>query len=157
MEDDILPTARELGVAISAYGVLSRGLISGHWTRERSRAVKPGDFRARSPRFAGENLERNLALVEALRAVAAEKGVTVAQLAIAWALSRGEDVVPLVGARRRDGLAEALQALEVTLEPGELARIEAVVPKGAAAGDRYDAHQMRMLDSEHGRDAARRA
>lgn len=131
---------------MTAYGVLSRGLLSGHWSPERE--VGAGDFRARSPRFQGENLEHNLRLVEALRGVAAEQGATVAQVAIAWVLSRGEDVVPLVGARRRDRLEEALGALEVTLSPDNLEAIEAAVPLGAVAGDRYPAPQMGQLDSE---------
>ncbi|MFT7838311.1 aldo/keto reductase [Saccharothrix sp. BKS2] len=144
IEKDILPTARELGIAVTAYGVLSRGLISGHWTA--SRETK--DFRAVSPRFQGENLDHNLSLVESLRGIAADKGVSVAQLAIAWVLSRGEDIVPLVGARRRDRLTEALGALEVTLTDADLAAIESAVPEGAAAGDRYAALQMAHLDSE---------
>jgi aryl-alcohol dehydrogenase-like predicted oxidoreductase/AcrR family transcriptional regulator len=100
IEDEILPTCRELGVGITAYGVLSRGLLSGHWSKERAETA--GAFRQTAPRFTGENLDRNLALVEALRSVAESKGAKVAQLAIAWVLSRGEDIVPLVGARRRD-------------------------------------------------------
>lgn len=146
LEDKILPTARELGVAITAYGVLSRGLISGHWSKERSEASR--DFRSISPRFQAVNLDRNLALVEALRAVAAEKKVSVAQIAIAWVLSRGQDIIPLIGARRRDRLSEALGALDVSLGAPDLVRIESAVPKGAAAGDRYAAEQMAILDSE---------
>ncbi|MFE1826258.1 aldo/keto reductase [Streptomyces yangpuensis] len=147
IEDEILPTARELGIGVTAYGVLSRGLISGHFTRDR--ALTPGDFRGMSPRFQGENLHRNLDLVDALRKVADDKGVSVAQTAIAWVLSRGEDIVPLVGARRRDRLTEALGALRIDLGPADLAAIEAAVPAGAAAGDRYPAAQMAHLDSEH--------
>ncbi|HZF11903.1 MAG TPA: aldo/keto reductase [Thermoanaerobaculia bacterium] len=149
IEDEILPTCRELGVGITAYGVLSRGLISGHWSKER--AAAPGDFRSHSPRFSGENLEHNLALVEALRKVAEGRGATVAQIAIAWVLSRGEDIVPLIGARRRDRLAEALGALDLTLTVEDLARIESAVPKGAAAGERYEPRQMAVLDSERGK------
>jgi aryl-alcohol dehydrogenase-like predicted oxidoreductase len=149
IEDEILPTCRELGVAITAYGVLSRGLISGHWSKDR--AAAPGDFRTYSPRFSAENIDRNLGLVEALRAIAEAKGVSVAQLAIAWALSRGDDIIPLVGARRRERLTEALGALDVALTPGDLAAIEAAAPRGAAAGARYDPRQMAMLDSERGR------
>jgi aryl-alcohol dehydrogenase-like predicted oxidoreductase len=145
VEDSLLPTARELGVGITAYGVLSRGLISGHWTKDRS--ARP-DFRSRLPRFAGENLDRNLALVDGLRAVAEAKGVTVAQVAIAWVLSRGADVVPLVGARRRDRLTEALGALDVTLTDADHTAIQAAVPVDAAAGTRYDTFQMSILDSE---------
>jgi aryl-alcohol dehydrogenase-like predicted oxidoreductase len=104
-----------------------------------------------SSRFQGENLDRNLGLVERLRAVADAKGITVAQLAIAWVLSRGTDIVPLVGARRRDRLGEALGALHVDLSPSDLAAIEAAVPTDAAAGDRYGAHAMAELDSERTR------
>ncbi|MFJ3619680.1 aldo/keto reductase [Streptomyces iakyrus] len=145
IEDEILPTTRELGIAVTAYGVLSRGLISGHFTADRQ--LGPGDFRAMSPRFQGDNLRHNLNLVEALRKIAEQKGVSVAQIAIAWVLSRGEDIVPLVGARRRDRLTEALGALDVTLEPADLAAIEEAVPAGAAAGDRYPAAQMAHLES----------
>ena len=146
IEDGLLDTARELGVGITAYGVLSRGLLSGHW--HPGRELGATDFRAHSPRFAGDNLERNLALVEALREIADARGATVAQLAIAWVLSRGDGIVPLVGARRRDRLAEALGALEVSLSPADLAAIGAAVPRGAAAGDRYAAAQLASLDSE---------
>jgi aryl-alcohol dehydrogenase-like predicted oxidoreductase len=153
IEADILPTCRELGVAITAYGVLSRGLISGHWSKER--ALAPGDFRAHSPRFQGENLDHNLALVAALARIAAAKGVTVSQIAIAWVLSRGADIFPLIGARRRDQLAESLAALDVTLSASELAAIEQAIPPGAAKGDRYAAAGMATLDSERSRAAAR--
>jgi aryl-alcohol dehydrogenase-like predicted oxidoreductase len=146
VEKEILPVCRELGVGITAYGVLSRGLLSGHWSKDRELAGR--DFRSHSPRFQGENLDRNLALVEALRTVAEAKGVTVAQVAIAWVLSRGEDVVPLIGARRRDRLDEALAALDVEVSDADLDAIERAVPAGAAAGDRYAAPQMAMLDSE---------
>jgi aryl-alcohol dehydrogenase-like predicted oxidoreductase len=146
IESEILPTARSLGIGVTAYGVLSRGLISGHWSKDR--ATGPGDFRTYLPRFQGDNVDHNLALVEALREIATEKGVTVAPIAIAWVLSRGQDIVPLVGARRRDRLSEALQALDVQLTPDDLARIERAVPAGAAAGDRYPTPQMAHLDSE---------
>src|SRR3954452_2999059 len=139
IEDETLDTCRELGIGITAYGVLSRGLLSGHWSRDRE--VARTDFRARSPRFQGENLEHNLQLVEALREVAEENGASVAQVAIAWVLGRGEDIVPLVGARTRERLTEALGALELDIDAG---RIEL----GAAAGTRYDERQMQMLDSE---------
>ncbi|MBX3566696.1 MAG: aldo/keto reductase [Rhizobiaceae bacterium] len=148
IESGVLDTCRELGIAITAYGVLSRGLISGHW--DAARGIAAGDFRGRSPRFQGDNLDQNLRLVEALRAVAAGRGASVAQIAIAWVLSRGDDIVPLVGARRRDRLDEALGALDLTLSPADLAAIEAAAPADAAAGSRYDAHQMAMLDSERG-------
>ncbi|MBK1663866.1 aldo/keto reductase [Rhodospirillum rubrum] len=145
IEEAILPRCRELGIAITAYGVLSRGLISGHW---QAGATDPSDFRSRSPRFQQGNIERNLALVEALAVIARRKSVSVAQIAIAWVAAQGEDIVPLVGARRRDRLSEALGALEVSLDAGDLAAIEAAVPKGAAAGERYNAPQMAHLDSE---------
>jgi aryl-alcohol dehydrogenase-like predicted oxidoreductase len=146
IEAEILPTLRELGIGVTAYGVLSRGLLSGTWSKDRS-AGEAG-FRARSPRFSGDNLDRNLALVEALRAVADDKGVSVAQAAIGWVLSRGADIVPVIGARKRERLAEALGALDVSFSAEELKRIEAAVPLGAAAGDRYDKWGMSMLDSE---------
>ncbi len=146
IESQILPTCRELGIGITAYGVLSRGLISGHWSKDRSGA--PGDFRNFIPRFTGQNLDHNLALVEALRQVAEAKGVTVAQIAIAWVLTQGDDIVPLIGARRRDRLNEALGALNLKLTADDLAQIEAAVPAGAAAGERYNAAQMARLDSE---------
>jgi aryl-alcohol dehydrogenase-like predicted oxidoreductase len=147
IEDSILPACRELGIAVTAYGVLSRGLISGHWSLERS-SQAAGDFRANAPRFQGENLEHNLGLVEALRAIADERGVSVAQIAVAWVLSRGDDIVPLIGARTRERLDEALGALGVELSDDDLRRIEEAVPAGAAAGDRYPAHGMASLDSE---------
>ena len=146
IEDDILPTCRSLGIGITAYGVLSRGLISGHW--DKNKAFGPGDFRSFSPRFQQSNIDKNLALVEALRQIAEAKGVTVAQIAIAWVLSRGSDIVPLVGARRRERLSEALGALEFDLTAADLAVIEQTVPRDAAAGDRYPTQQMAMLDSE---------
>jgi aryl-alcohol dehydrogenase-like predicted oxidoreductase len=146
IEEEIVPTARELGVSITAYGVLSRGLISGHWSRDRETSGK--DFRSRSPRFSRDNLDRNLELADALTTVANESDATAAQAAIAWVLSRGEDIVPLVGARRRDRLTEALGALDTALTPEDLKTIEDAVPAGEAAGDRYDPRQMAMLDSE---------
>ena len=148
IEDEILPTCRELGIGVTAYGVLSRGLLSGHWSKERAETLAPRDFRASAPRFTGDNLERNLALVEALRALAAAKDATVAQLAIGWALSRGDDVVPLVGARRRERLTEALGALELELTAADLAQIEEAIPADAIAGERYQPEQMAILDSE---------
>ncbi|MEV8114333.1 aldo/keto reductase [Streptomyces xiamenensis] len=146
IEEEILPVCRELGIGVTAYGVLSRGLISGHWQPDRTLDAR--DFRTASPRFQGDNLRHNLGLVETLRAIADERGASVAQLAIAWVLARGEDIVPLVGSRTRKRLSEALGALDVTLDAGDLAAIEAAVPAGAAAGDRYPAEQMAHLDSE---------
>ncbi|WP_404870073.1 aldo/keto reductase [Kitasatospora griseola] len=147
IESEILPTARELGIGITAYGVLSRGLLSGHWSRQREIGAR--DFRSHSPRFQGENLDHNLALVEALRAVADARGATVAQVAIAWVAARGKDVVPLVGARRRDRLAEALTAATLDLTAADLTAVEQAVPADSAAGTRYAAAQMAHLDSEN--------
>ena len=149
IEKDVLPACRELGVGITAYGVLSRGLISGHWSADRPAAAN--DFRKHNPRFAAGNVEHNLRLVEELRRIAAAKGATVAQLAIAWVLSRGTDIVPLVGARRRERLDEALGAMTVSLTADDLAQIERAFPPGVAAGERYAAPIMATLDSEKGR------
>jgi aryl-alcohol dehydrogenase-like predicted oxidoreductase len=148
IESDILPVCRQLGVGITAYGVLSRGLISGRWTKEQ--AVMVSDFRAHAPRFQGANLEHNLQLVEKLRALAESKGTTVAQMAIAWVLSRGNDILPLIGVRRRDHLTEALGALNLKLSAEDIASIERSFPSGAAAGERYDPSIMSTLDSEKG-------
>ncbi|MGH3726166.1 MAG: aldo/keto reductase [Mycobacterium sp.] len=145
IEHDILDTCRELGIGVTAYGVLARGLIGGHWTKS---SGGQGDFRTASPRFAGDNLDRNLALVETLRGVADELGVTVAQAAIAWVISRGTDIVPLIGARNRTRLTEALGAADLSLSEGQLGRIVAAVPTDEVAGDRYPAAQMVVLDSE---------
>ncbi|MEQ1817534.1 MAG: aldo/keto reductase [Terricaulis sp.] len=144
VEREILPTLRELGIGVTAYGVLSRGLIS-------ESALEGGSingFRAHSPRFQGDNLNKNLELVRALKAISDDKGCSVAQLAIAWVAQRGEDIVPLVGARKRVRLAEALGALDITLTPEELKRIDAAAPPEAVAGTRYAPEQMAMLDSE---------
>jgi aryl-alcohol dehydrogenase-like predicted oxidoreductase len=146
IEQEILPVARELGIGVTAYGVLSRGLLSGHWTPDRELGAR--DFRAASPRFQGENLRRNLELVQALGEIAAAKGATVAQVAVAWVASRGEDIVPLVGARRRTRLNESLAAADLELTAGDLAAIEHAVPAGAAAGARYAAPLFASLDSE---------
>ena len=146
IEAEILSTCEELGIGVTAYGVLSRGLLSGHWSRERETGA--ADFRRHAPRFSAENLDRNLALVAAIRGIAEGKGATVAQIAVAWVLSRGEQVVPLVGARTRERLAESVAAVDVALSAAELAAIEAAVPQEAVAGERYDPRQMAMLDSE---------
>jgi pyridoxine 4-dehydrogenase len=145
IEDEILPATRELGISITAYGVLSRGLISGHWQKGQTAA---GDFRSFSPRFQEGNVEQNLALVEELRKIAGQKGVSVAQIAIAWVAAQGKDIVPLVGARRRDRLTEALGARGVTLSAADFAAIETAVPKGAAAGARYPEALLKHMDSE---------
>jgi aryl-alcohol dehydrogenase-like predicted oxidoreductase len=145
IEDRILPTCRELGIGVTAYGVLSRGLISGHWRKDQTSA---GDWRAASPRFQAENIDRNLLLVEALRSIAEAKGVSVAQIAIAWVAAQGKDIVPVVGSRRREQLAEALGALDVRLTGDDQDTIERAVPRGAAMGTRYPALQQQHLDSE---------
>jgi len=143
----VLQTCRELGIGITAYGVLSRGLISGHWTAQR---VGEADFRGQtSPRFQAENLDHNLALVEKVRTIAAELGVSVAQVAIAWVAAQGQDIVPLVGARTRTRLEEALASTRLVLSPADLARLEQAVPAGAAAGGRYHPHMVHTLDSEN--------
>jgi pyridoxine 4-dehydrogenase len=145
IEDEILPACRALGIGVTAYGVLARGLISGHWTKERA---KPQDFRIFSSRFAGENLDHNLALVEALRKVAHARGASVAATSVAWALGRGHDIVPLVGARKPVQWAESSAADALRLTEADLAAIEEAVPKGAAKGERYPAQAMAHLDSE---------
>jgi aryl-alcohol dehydrogenase-like predicted oxidoreductase len=143
IETRILPTVRELGISVTAYGILSRGLLSSGTAR-----LAPGDPRARFPRFSGDNHARNLELLAALEAIADDHGVTAAQLAIAWVAARGDDIIPLIGTKRRDRLAEALRALDLTLSTDDLAAIEAAVPAGAVAGDRYEAAQVAALDSE---------
>lgn len=145
IEQKILPALRELGVGLTAYGVLSRGLISGHWTKARA---GERDFRSTIPRFQGENLEKNLALAGKLEAIAQAKGTTAARLAIAWVLAQGDDIVPLAGARTRAQLAESLGALHVALSPADLAEIARAVPRDAAAGERYHPHHLSALDSE---------
>lgn len=149
-EEEILPLLDELGIAVTAYGVLSHGLLSGT-----ARQSGPGDIRSHLPRFRADNLARNQKLVDALGAIAREKGVTNSQLAIAWVLARGANIVPLLGARKRSQLGEALAALDVTLSADDMARIEAAVPADAVAGTRYDERLMGMLDSERKVGAAR--
>jgi aryl-alcohol dehydrogenase-like predicted oxidoreductase len=143
VEPEVLPTLRELGIGLTAYGVLGRGLLSGHWSA--GHTAGPGDLRGLSPRFESGNVEHNLALVDALRRVAEAKGCTVAQLAIAWVAAQGREIVPLVGARTRGRLAEALPASELDLSPDDLAEIEKAVPAGAARGDRYPSAHMASL------------
>ncbi len=145
IEAAILPTTRQLGIGITAYGVLSRGLLSG---RPPAPDTK-GDLRiVRMPRYKAGNLEKNLRLVEALRQIGSETDASPAQLAIAWVLSRGADIIPVMGARRREQLSETLGALELKLDAADLARIDAAVPPSLTVGDRYDAPQMAHLDSE---------
>jgi len=141
-EENIYPTLNELGIAVTAYGVLSRGLLAG------SKPTGKGDFRAWLPRFTGENAEKNAKLVAGLDDMAARKGVSPSQLAIAWALAKGENIVPLIGARTRKQLQESLGALEVKLSAEEIAALEQAVPAGEVAGTRYAEQQMQHLDSE---------
>jgi aryl-alcohol dehydrogenase-like predicted oxidoreductase len=143
IEAQILPTVRELGISVTAYGILSRGLLSSGTAQ-----LAPNDPRVRFPRFSGENHARNLELLAGLEAIAADLGVTAAQLAIAWVASCGDDIIPLIGTKRRERLTEALNALDLTLSADELAAIEAAVPPDAVAGDRYEAAQVAALDSE---------
>jgi len=141
-ESKIFPLLEELGIAVTAYGILSRGLLSG------SAISGPGDIRNRFPRFNVENQAKNQKLVAHLAEIAAGKGITKSQLAIAWALAKNPSIVPVIGARTRAQLGENLAALEITLTSGEIAAIEAAVPAEAVAGTRYDPHQMQVLDSE---------
>jgi len=143
IEAGLLQSARELGVAITAYGVLSRGLLSGTLPVQGLTGL-----RTHMPRFQGENYRRNLQLVDALSAIARRKGVMPSQLAIAWVLSRGEDIVPLIGTKSRARLAEAVAALGMRLSEAELAELETAVPAASVAGTRYAAEQMAHLDSE---------
>ena len=146
IESDILKTCRELGIGITAYGVLSRGLISGHWSKDRA---SQADFRTSAPRFQGDNLDKNLALIEILREIANDVGASPAQVAIAWVAAQGKDIVPLVGARRRDRLTEALGALDVKLSGAHLATLDKAFPPGVASGARYQESQLAHMDSEH--------
>ena len=146
IEAEILPTCRELGIGITAYGVLSRGLISDSLRSRGSAAV--ADYRAATPRFQGENLDANLKLVDTLAGLAEKKGITTAQLAIAWVLGRGDDIVPLVGTRSARRWTESIGAAAVSLTPAEQAEIAAAVPADAVQGSRYPEPMMATLDSE---------
>ncbi|MGM4925296.1 aldo/keto reductase [Tardiphaga sp. 804_B3_N1_9] len=145
IEDDILPTCRELGIGITAYGVLSRGLIGGHFTKN---GMNAKDYRSHSPRFSAANIDQNLALVEKIRAVADDIGASVAQVAIAWVAAQGQDILPVVGARRRDRLTEALGSLDVKLKPAHLRALAEAIPADAAAGGRYPDEHLAHMDSE---------
>jgi aryl-alcohol dehydrogenase-like predicted oxidoreductase len=144
IEDGILQTCRELGIGITAYGVLSRGLIGGAGA-----SGDPADFRAHSPRFQGDNLAHNLDLVQRLKPIADAHGITVAQLAIAWVAAQGEDIIPVVGMRKRSRIADALTAMSTHLSDADLASIAHEIPTGSAAGDRYAPAQLAQLDSEN--------
>jgi aryl-alcohol dehydrogenase-like predicted oxidoreductase len=145
IERAVLPACRELGIGITAYGVFSRGLLTGGW---QPGPQAPGDFRIHAPRFQGEAGERNLAVAARLAEVAQGHGLTAGQLALAWVLAQGEDIVPLVGARRPDRITEAVAVLAVKLGADQLAEIEAAIPPDAIEGERYALAQMAMLDSE---------
>jgi aryl-alcohol dehydrogenase-like predicted oxidoreductase len=142
IEHSILPALRESGIAATAYGILSRGLLSS------SRVAETGDFRVNFPRFRSENQERNQALIQDLERLAAASGATPVQLAIAWALAKGDGIVPVIGARTRAQVRESLGALDVALSPEAVKHLEEVIPPQRVAGTRYDAHQMKTLDSE---------
>ncbi|ABX05246.1 MAG TPA: aldo/keto reductase [Herpetosiphon sp.] len=146
IEAEILPACRELGIGITAYGVLSRGLLSGAWSKER--VLAGSDFRSHGPRFTGENLDHNLELVAALQTIAEAKGASIAQIASAWVVAQGADIIPLFGARRLHQLHDSLTSLDINLNADELGIIERAIPKGAAAGERYNAYLMQHLDSE---------
>jgi aryl-alcohol dehydrogenase-like predicted oxidoreductase len=141
-EEQIFPLLRELGIGVTAYGVLSRGLLTG------SKPQGPTDFRAYLPRFAGDNRAQNDKLVQALHDIAKEKGVSPATLAIAYVRAKGKDIIPVVGAKTRAQLKDAMAATKVQLSVQDVTRLEAAVPADAVAGTRYDAHQMQALDSE---------
>ncbi|HEV7571514.1 MAG TPA: aldo/keto reductase [Thermoanaerobaculia bacterium] len=134
-EDEILPTVRELGIGFVAYSPIGRGFLSGRFKTIDD--LEPTDYRRQSPRFQGENFERNLDLVRRIEEIARSKGVTPAQLAIAWILSQGDDIVPIPGSKSINHLEENIAAADIQLTPSELAQIDEVAPKGVAAGDRY--------------------
>jgi aryl-alcohol dehydrogenase-like predicted oxidoreductase len=143
-EAELLPTVRELGIAYVAYSPLGRGFLTGQFQ-------SPDDFpeddtRRRHPRFQGENFDKNIALVREIEAMAAEKGCTAAQLALAWVLAQGDDIIPIPGTKRRRWLDDNIGALDVTLGAEDLARIDAILPPGAAAGDRYHAAGMQTIN-----------
>ena len=142
VEKEILPVLRESGIGVTAYGVLSRGLLSGSVPQSKA------DIRSYLPRFTGENYQRNRTLVDALASIALQKAITPVQLALAWVLARGNEIVPIPGARTRKQLEEAMGALTVELTAGEIARIDEVIGEHQIAGTRYDARQMKTLDSE---------
>ncbi|MBX6762111.1 MAG: aldo/keto reductase [Rubrobacteraceae bacterium] len=143
-EDEILPTCRELGIGFVAYSPLGRGFLTGRFRRFED--LPEGDYRRNSPRFQGENFKKNLQLVDRVRQIADEKGVTASQLALAWLLHQGEDIVPIPGTKRRRYLEENAAAVEIELTEEDLRRIDEVAPKGAAAGERYPEDAMRAVN-----------
>jgi aryl-alcohol dehydrogenase-like predicted oxidoreductase len=143
-EDEILPTCRELGLSFVAYSPLGRGFLTGRF--KSADDLGPEDWRRNSPRFQGENFTRNLQLVRCVEQMASEKGCKASQLALAWVLAQGEDVVPIPGTTRRAHLEENVAALELTLSPEDLARLNEVAPKGATAGERYPEQAMKVVN-----------
>ena len=143
-EDEVLPTTRELGIAFVAYSPLGRGFLTGQYKRFEDLA--PDDYRRFSPRFQGENFQKNLELVARVEAIAAEKKCTPSQLALAWLLARGEDIIPIPGTKRRKYLEENAEATKVTLTPEDLQRIDEVAPQGAASGARYPENMMSLIN-----------
>jgi len=143
-EDEILPTLRELGIGFVPYSPLGRGFLTGAIASPEDFA--PDDYRRNAPRFQGDNFAKNLELVEQVKAIASEKGITAGQLALAWLLSQGDDIVPIPGTKRRTYLQENVGAATVTLTADDLSRINAVAPQGVAAGDRYTAQSMSSID-----------
>jgi pyridoxine 4-dehydrogenase len=146
IEAEILPAVRELGISVTAYGVYSRGLLTG--SVPSSESVARGDIRGHFPRFQGENLAANQRMIAKLQAIARERGVSVAQLALGWILTKGSEIIPLVGARTQAQLSDALATMKLSFSAEEIAAIEAAVPFGSVAGDRYATEQMHVLDSE---------
>ena len=143
-EDEILPTLRELGIGFVPYSPLGRGFLTGAIASPEDFA--PDDYRRNAPRFQGDNFAMNLELVEQVKAIASEKGITAGQLALAWLLAQGDDIVPIPGTKRRTYLEENIGAATVTLTADDLSRINAVAPQGVAAGDRYPAQSMSSID-----------
>ena len=143
-EDDILATVRELGIGFVAYSPLGRGFLTGEFKRPED--IPENDFRRFNPRFQGDNFYKNLHLVRHVEALAKTKGATPAQIALAWVMAQGEDVVPIPGTKKRARLEENLKALEITLTPSELEEIDRVLPKGSTAGTRYPEQHMSAVN-----------
>ncbi len=144
VEDEILPTVRRLGIGFVPYSPLGRGFLTGRFKTQDS--IAEGDYRRMTPRFQGENFDRNLSLLNEVEALATEKGVTTGQLALAWVLAQGDDIVPIPGTKRRKYVEENAAAVDVALTVSDLRRLAAAFPKGAAAGDRYQASSMTSLN-----------
>lgn len=145
IEDTVLPTVRELGITLVAYSPLGRGFLTGQIKRFED--LDADDYRRHSPRFQGENFQKNLDVVKQIEALAADKGVTASQLALAWILAKGEEFLPIVGTKRRTYLQENIGALDITLTPDDLAQIEAISPKDAVAGLRYPEAMMKLVNA----------